>query len=201
MSWLFLRLLNAWWSFVLYWQLGAPKFHCCAAKWAPHNLQPGAARVTCAKGKHYGNALFALCSERILRSFAQSFPFLNLKAVCLLVFPRKGSHFKPVCFSKSLTSLLIFRGSVMIMRQGRFPFLLQKAFCQFFKAFREIFLQGLGKKMFFIVSTCPGTNRNWSWGKTVFRIKLILLNMLFQDTIDIDVFSRACMVILAASPF
>lgn len=33
--------------------------------------------------------------------------FLKLKAGCLLVFPRKGSHFKPVCFSKSPTSLLI----------------------------------------------------------------------------------------------
>lgn len=50
----------------------------------------------------------------------------------------------------------------MFMRQGGFPFLLQKAFCQFFKALRENFLQGLGEKMFFIVSTCLGTNRNWS---------------------------------------
>lgn len=50
----------------------------------------------------------------------------------------------------------------MFMRRGGFPFLLQKAFCQFFKALRENFLQGLGEKMFFIVSTCLGTNRNWS---------------------------------------
>lgn len=55
--------------------------------------------------------------------------------------------------------------------------------------------------MFFIVSTCLGTNRNWSWGKTVFRIKIILLNILFQDTVDTDVFPKVCRAQLSVSLF